>query len=50
MKKKRKTPDPPKDFEVDDADAAFLKMENAARHIFSAPKPKRRPLKRKKAK
>jgi hypothetical protein len=44
MKKKRV--DPPKDFEVEDADAAFQKTEDAARRLFKyAPKkkPKRKP-------
>jgi|GEM_PF-6659528 len=55
MNKKKKPAEPPKDFEVEDADEAFRKTEAAARRMFSAskeqvdrqtnaerPKPKRR--------
>jgi hypothetical protein len=48
MKKKKKGAEPPRDFEVEDADAAFRKMEDAAHRLFAAPKP--RPTKRKKRK
>jgi hypothetical protein len=37
---KKKRPEPPTDFEVDDADDAFRKMENATRLIMSVPKKK----------
>jgi hypothetical protein len=37
---KKKKADPPTDFEVEDADAAFLNFENATRRILSVPKKK----------
>jgi hypothetical protein len=35
--KKRKRSDKPTNFAVENADAAFLKMEKAARRMFSVP-------------
>jgi len=35
---KRKKPDPPHDFEVDDADAAFTKLEDVTRRLLAASK------------
>jgi hypothetical protein len=37
---KKKKPEPPTDFEVDDAGEAFRKFENATRLILSVPKKK----------
>jgi len=37
---KKKKPDPPTDFEVEDADEAYRKTENATRLIMSVPKKK----------
>ena len=36
---KKKNPDPPHDFEVEDADKAFGKLEDAARRLLSTGKP-----------
>jgi hypothetical protein len=37
---KKKKPEPPTDFEVEDAEAAFRNFENATRRILSVPKKK----------
>jgi hypothetical protein len=50
--KKRKRSDKPTNFAVENADAAFLKMEEAARRMFSIPQKEidREIVKRKRAK
>jgi hypothetical protein len=37
---KKKKPEPPTDFEVENADAAFHNFENATRRVLSVPKKK----------
>jgi hypothetical protein len=39
---KKKKAERPTDFEVADADAAFRKLEDAARRLFAAPKKRRK--------
>jgi len=47
---KKQKPEPPHDFEVEDADAAFGKLEDATRRLFAShTKDRHRPVKKSKS-